>query len=525
MVIPEKPIGGTELMYNELMSRLDPTLLDRYSIFNYISNADFNKKTIYWNQLSYDQEAVQFLNDEDLRNRIDYFVFVSHWQAELFRKQFGIPGFKTYVIKNAALPIEQKKFDSLGDKIKICYTSTPWRGLDILLDAWEKIDTQNCELHVFSSTKIYGTDFHSTANHIYQGIFDRAKAIPNVIYRDFTPNEQLRLELPTFDILAYPCIFEETSCISVIEALSAGLNVLCSNIGALPETTEGWADMYTIKIDRNLHATKFSELLEKAITEARSEKTINKLKTQVEVYREKWSWSTRVNDWVEFFNNIMNLEEQSRLAAEQITQPEQIIYPETEFELPELNSDDVVIDIGSYLGDFSLKSVASGAGKVISFEPNPENFEQLKNSIGDLQNIQVNNLAVWSKDDLIISFTNETSKSTGFADESNLRVQTISLDSILTQYEHIRLLKITAEGAEYPIILSSTLLGKCKEIVAEINIINDNSRLKLPLSWRRECNIDQLSSHLSSSGFEVTIETTPNPEVFKLKATNLDSIK
>ncbi len=44
MVIPDKPLGGTELMYNELMSRLDPKILERYSIFNYISNADFNKK-------------------------------------------------------------------------------------------------------------------------------------------------------------------------------------------------------------------------------------------------------------------------------------------------------------------------------------------------------------------------------------------------------------------------------------------------------------------------------------------------
>jgi FkbM family methyltransferase len=520
MVIPEKPIGGTELMYNELMSRLDPTLLDRYSIFNYISNADFNKRTIYWNQLSYDQDAVQFLNDEDLRNRIDYFVFVSHWQAEMFRKQFNIPGYKTWVIKNAALPIEKKNFENLGDKIKICYTSTPWRGLDVLLDAWEMIDTSNCELHVFSSTKIYGTDFHSTVNHRYQEIFDRAKSMSNVIYRDYTPNSQLRQELPTFDILAYPCSFEETSCISVIEALSAGLNVVCSNIGALPETTEGWADMYTIKVDRSLHAAKFSELLNKSITDARSEQTTNKLKAQVEVYRERWSWSRRVDDWVSFFNTIIVLEDQSDLTLQnQATQ--QISYANTEFDLEELDNEDVVIDIGAYVGTFSVKAITSGAGKVISYEPNPENFEQLRNSIGHIENTKINNLAVWSKDDLIISFTNDSSKSTGFTEESSLRVQTISLDSILKQHEKVRLIKITAEGGEYPILLSSTLLNRCEEIVAEIHLVSEGSGLKLPLSWRKECNLDQIVNHLKYSGFEVDLQQTENPEVVKLKAVNL----
>ncbi len=520
MVIPEKPIGGTELMFNELMSRLDPTLLDRYSIFNYISNADFNKKTIYWNQLSYDQEAVQFLNDEDLRNRIDYFVFVSHWQAEIFRKNFNIPGYKTWVIKNASLPIEKKTFENLSNKIKICYTSTPWRGLDILLDAWEMIDTSNCELHIFSSTKIYGTDFHSTVNHRYQELFDRAKSMNNVVYRDYTPNDDLRRELPTFDILAYPCIFEETSCISVIEALSAGLKVICSNIGALPETTEGWADMYTIKIDRGLHAAKFSKILEKAISEARADETINRLKAQVDIYRERWSWSTRVNDWVEFFTTIINIEEQSANSQEEIKSNE-VVYNQTDFELGTFDSNDIVIDIGAYTGSFAQKVISEGAGKIISFEPNPENFEQLKSLSSSVQGVEVSNLAVWSKDDLIISFTNESSKSTGFTEESTLRVQTISLDTILENYDSIKLLKITAEGAEYPIILSSQHLNKCRQIIAEVHTINESSRLKLPLSWRKDCQTEQLTNHLVNSGFEVDITNTDNPNVLKLTARNL----
>jgi hypothetical protein len=76
----DKPMGGTELMYEELMKRLPDIYKERFSIFNYISQADFSKTTIYWNQLSYDQEAVQWLSDPANVVKIDHFVFISHWQ-------------------------------------------------------------------------------------------------------------------------------------------------------------------------------------------------------------------------------------------------------------------------------------------------------------------------------------------------------------------------------------------------------------------------------------------------------------
>ena len=41
------PLGGTELMYNELMKRLPDLYTERFSIFNYLPNADFSKKTIF----------------------------------------------------------------------------------------------------------------------------------------------------------------------------------------------------------------------------------------------------------------------------------------------------------------------------------------------------------------------------------------------------------------------------------------------------------------------------------------------
>lgn len=109
-----------------------------------------------------------------------------------------------------------------------------------------------------------------------------------------------------FDILAYPSTFEETSCIAVIEALSAGLRVICSNIGALPETTEGWARIYNYRVDTKTHAELFSKILSEEIEKIKSGELISELKKQIEIYRTKWNWDTRINEWKELFIQIEN---------------------------------------------------------------------------------------------------------------------------------------------------------------------------------------------------------------------------
>jgi glycosyltransferase involved in cell wall biosynthesis len=301
----DRPMGGTELMYEELMKRLPQKYKNEFSIFNYAPHADTSKRLIYWNQLSYDQEAVQFLTNSEDVNQIEAFVFVSHWQSECFRKTYNIPGYKAQVIKNACIHSYDKDFESPIDKIKICYTSTPWRGLDVLLASWEELQPENCELHVFSSTKIYGEEFATKAEQSYMELYEKAKTLPGVVYRGSIPNEELLKELPSFHIMAYPCTFEETSCIAVIEALSAGLRVVTSNIGALPETTEGWARMYPFLANKEYHAIRFSTVLNEEINRIKSEESTFFLKLQKETYAPRWSWNERIKEWTSFLDVLI----------------------------------------------------------------------------------------------------------------------------------------------------------------------------------------------------------------------------
>lgn len=302
----DKPMGGTELLFQELQKRTEGKY-DHLSIFTYIGQADFNKTTVYWNHLSYDQQAVQWLSDPRNVSMIDHFVFVSHWQAEKFRQIFNIPGYKTTVIKNAHTVADQRQ-KGPRDKVKLCYTSTPWRGLDVLLAAWEKLNPQDAELHIFSSSKIYGPEFAESVEPQFQDLYDKCASLPNVVYRGSVANDELLKELPTFDILAYPNTFEETSCLVAIEALSAGLRVITSNLGALPETTEGWARLYPYLMDKNKHVEVFASILSEEISKIKTGELDEHLELQKSVYSSKWHWDQRIVEWNKYLDTLKQKE-------------------------------------------------------------------------------------------------------------------------------------------------------------------------------------------------------------------------
>ena len=80
-----------------------------------------------------------------------------------------MPKSKSIVIRNA---IEKISFEEKpSDKINLIYHTTPWRGLKILLKVFKKLNLENVELNVCSSTIIYGKKFDSLVGKNLRGIF------------------------------------------------------------------------------------------------------------------------------------------------------------------------------------------------------------------------------------------------------------------------------------------------------------------------------------------------------------------
>lgn len=303
------PLGGSELAFQELTSRISSLVKEEVNIL--LSNCYFetikkNKINILWQQLSYDQENIKNISNPNFVKDIDAIVFVSHWQYEKFKKIYDVPSHKSIVIHNATRTFSRNEKPK-DNKLKLIYTSMPNRGLEILLDVVQQLERDDIELDVYSSTIIYGSEFDNKYKNLFKPIFDHARMIPNVFIKGYGTNEEIRSALEKSHIMLYPCTFEETSCMSVIEALAAGCKVACNNLGALPETCGTWADIVTYDNDKQKTIKKFKKLLIQTLDNYWSEETQSKLQDQVQYYNNYWSWDTRIIQWNKLFNRLMEM--------------------------------------------------------------------------------------------------------------------------------------------------------------------------------------------------------------------------
>ena len=188
-------------------------------------------------------------------------VFVSHWQYEKFRYFFDIPLEKCFVIKNAIQPIDFVRRSPRNGKLKLVYTSTPWRGLDVLLEAFEQVSDKDVELHIYSSTQIYGEKFHREHKNNYEHLWLKAKSQSRVTLHGYKTNTEVRKALMDSHIYVYPSTYEETSCLSALEAAMAGCLLLVTNFGALYETLGDWPEYVNSSENKAALAKNFAQRL------------------------------------------------------------------------------------------------------------------------------------------------------------------------------------------------------------------------------------------------------------------------
>ena len=305
-----QPIGGTELQYKQLEKYVDSKLLDNFQITTSVPEKiplAKDKINILWEQNSFDQPnlAPWFKNKEN-HKKYDWYVFNSHWCYEKFRYFFQIPEDKCIVIKNGASHFPKRKIYKKGDPIKIIHHCTPWRGLNVLLLAMQLIQNKNITLDVYSSNDVYGKEFADKANKDTEALFNQAKKLPNVNYIGYKPNEYILKHITDYDLFVYPSIFEETFCASALEALAAGLHVITTNFGALPETCAEWPVYVNYTKDLELLAAVTAGAIDIAAGYLHTDKIQNHLDEQQKYYKNFYSWDKKAIEWTNFLQGAIN---------------------------------------------------------------------------------------------------------------------------------------------------------------------------------------------------------------------------
>ena len=306
-----KPRGGTELQLELLERYADKKLLDQVQICTSIPGKvplHPTKVNILWQQNSYDQaNLAPWFKDKSNHDKYNWYVFNSHWCYEKFRMMFDIPTHRSVVIKNAIDKIEPNKLDyKKGDPIKLIYTSTPWRGLNVLLAAMQLIENPLIHLDVYSSTQIYGDGFKSANDDKFKDLYDQATKIPNVTYVGYKPNEFIKDNLKNYHMFVYPNIWEETSCIAAIEAMAAGLYCVTTDYGALFETCAEFAAYVPYEKDFIKLAKTFASTIEAAANQLHEEYVREHLQFQINYTNKFYLWDSRKNYWNKFLQGAIN---------------------------------------------------------------------------------------------------------------------------------------------------------------------------------------------------------------------------
>ena len=300
--------GGTEMMKEGLLERLDPDLASQFNIIcSRVRDISDEKKNILWLHDTWDDPEAQHLREAESRSRFAKLVFVSNYQFQTYHLGHGIPYRESVVLKNAITPIDLDEKDKEADVIRLIYHTTPHRGLEILVPVFDHMWNNGYEdkihLDVFSSFNIYGWP---QRDEPYQELFQKCKDHPGITYHGSVENNVVREYLKQAHIFTYPNIWPETSCISVIEAMSAGCAVICPNYAALSETTGNFANMYQWHEDPNSHANIFASILKVLLDKYHDPFHKDKLSMQKIWTDAFYSWDNRIPEWDGLLRGLQN---------------------------------------------------------------------------------------------------------------------------------------------------------------------------------------------------------------------------
>jgi hypothetical protein len=263
---------------------------------------DTKYRILYLHDLPGDPES------EHLRNggweKFHVLVFVSNWQQQAYINYYGIPWSKCFVIPNSIVPLEFSA-PREDNKIKLIYTSTPHRGLNILYSTFAALAEkhENIELDVYSSFKLYGWE---QRDEQHKELFDALRAHPKINYFGTASNEEVRKAVSSAQIFAYPSTWQETSCLCLIEAMSAGLLCVHPNYAALPETSMSMTRMYGYNETPHIHATILYHILDMSIEQFHQDHQLLALQTQSMLANDVYNWERRANDWTALLQNLIS---------------------------------------------------------------------------------------------------------------------------------------------------------------------------------------------------------------------------
>lgn len=234
-------------------------------------------------------------------DRVEKYFCLSHRHAKFVSEYHGIPLDKILVTSNG---LDFSRFEDTSvkrDPFKLIYSSSPDRGLERLLDFFPQLD-ERATLHVYYGFENFRDQDYVTKVKNRMEAFNKG-AKQRIFYHGRIGQDELAKEFQSAAIWAYPSWFEETYCITALEAMAGGSVVLSSNYWGLIDTVKDGGILLPMHDNRN--SVFNPEYAQKWISEC------NKLLSDHN-YQEEWrqkglervrrfKWSAVAEQWGRFF--------------------------------------------------------------------------------------------------------------------------------------------------------------------------------------------------------------------------------
>jgi glycosyltransferase involved in cell wall biosynthesis len=243
------------------------------------------------------------LGDAVRVDHVNLVMFVSRWQAKKIMAEEGIPPQQAMVTGNG---VSMRRFDEMRDSVqrvpgKCIHIATPERGLEPLLDIWPAIQERvpYANLHLFSSFlgwRMSNDDNIRMCGGLYERINQMIEEGCRIINHQHVNAPTIRRHLLESQLYLYPTRwFNETCCISALEAAAAGVPIVATARAALKERVRDCQTGYLIQ-ERDGHDYEFAEMAIKLLTDGSTWRRMSE--ASVEMAR-RYDYARLVGDWTE----------------------------------------------------------------------------------------------------------------------------------------------------------------------------------------------------------------------------------
>lgn len=256
-----------------------------------------SKIKILWSQDDLNERGLQDLQNRIYpRENVDFFLAISEYAKGEIQK--GFPEKKVFLQRNGYNDklISKEVFYKPRSPIAV-YSSTPYRGLDVLTEVWPIIFNECSKNGISPKLKVFsGMELYGWSNSPFQPMYEVLRRMEDIGVQLVGPIPQTNLyrELQYCKVMTYPNHFLETGCMSCTEAIACGVWIISTNLGALNEQVQNGYNGYLI--EGNAHSPQYkAEFIDRSVDALCSDSLpIN-------------DCSTLVLSWKEQANNLLKI--------------------------------------------------------------------------------------------------------------------------------------------------------------------------------------------------------------------------